>query len=76
MQRKSKEENERAERQAEIQAAGGEKVETRPPAEVTLLDPELEDEADDSPGKVVEWRRRRDRARTAEDDWCHEVFGG
>lgn len=76
VQGKRKEEDERAKRQPEVEAARGEKVEARPPAEVALLDPALENEADDAPGKVVERRGGRNGAGAAKDDGRHEVLGG
>lgn len=74
--RKRKEDEERSQRQPQIQTGRRQKVGPAPPPEVPLLDPELEDEADDAPGEVVERRGGRDGSGPAKEQWCDEVSGG
>lgn len=75
MQREGKEDEQGAERQAEVETRGCEIIEATPPGEVALANDVLEEEADDAPGKVVERRGRGDGAGAAEDDGRHEIFG-
>lgn len=70
------EDEERSQRQAQIQARRRQKVQAAPPSEVALLDPELEDEADDAPGEVVEGGGGRDGAGAAEEQRRDEVLDG
>lgn len=72
--RKRKEDDERGEREPEVESRRREEVEAAPPAEVALLDEELKHEADDAPGQIVEWRGGRDGAGAAEDDGGDKVF--
>lgn len=73
MQRKGEEDEERGQGEAEVKRRRGEEVEPRPPPKVPLLDPELEDEAHDAPGEVVEGRGRGNGAGSAEYEGCHQV---
>lgn len=74
MQRESKEDDQSRQREPEVQGRRGQKVEPTPPPKVPLLDPELEDEADNAPRQIVQGRRGRDRSCTAEDERCHEIL--
>jgi hypothetical protein len=76
IQSEGEEDGERAEGEAEVEAGGSQEVQAAPPGEVALADVILEQEAHDAPGQVIEWRGWRDGARTAEDDWRHEVLDG
>lgn len=76
IQRKSKENEERAERKAQIQSTARQVIQARPPAEIALANDFLEDEANDSPGQVVERSSRRDGSRTTEDKRRHEILDG
>lgn len=73
MEGEGEEDDQRAERQAEVEPRGREEVEAAPPREVALADEVLEEEADDAPGQVVERGGRGDGAGAAEDDGGHEV---
>jgi hypothetical protein len=72
--RQSKEDEERGQRQAQVQAGRRQEVGAAPPPEVALLDPELKDEADDAPGEVVERGGGRDGSRAAKEERRDEVF--
>lgn len=68
---------ERGQRQTQIQARRRQKVQAAPPPEVALLDPELEDEAHDAPGEVIERAGGRDGAGPAEEERRDEIsYGG
>lgn len=71
-----KEDDQRSESEPEVEPGGSEEVEAAPPAEVTLLDEKLEDEANNAPGEVVERRSGRNGAGAAEDDGCDEEAEG
>ena len=45
-----------------------------PPAKAALTDDIVEDEADEHPGCIVDWRRRRQKAGTGKDDREIEVL--
>lgn len=70
------ENDEGAQREAEVEPGARQKVEPAPPAEVALLDQVLEDEADDAPGQVVERGGGRDGPGAAKDDGGDEVADG
>lgn len=61
IQGKRKKDDERAQRKAQVEPRARQKVESAPPAEVALLDQELEQEAHDAPREIVERGGGRDR---------------
>ncbi len=60
IQRERKKNEERAQRKSEIKTTARKVVKTRPPAEIASSDDLLEDEAYNTPRKVVQWCCRRD----------------
>ena len=59
---------------AGVECSGEDVVVFRPPAKVTTTDPVLEDEADDTPGDVVDGCGGRNETCTGEDDGEVDVF--
>lgn len=72
--RKSKEDEERSQCQAQVQAGRRQEVGAAPPPEVAFLDPELKDEANNAPREVVERGGGRDGSRAAKEERRDEVF--
>lgn len=74
IQGEGEEDDECAQREAEVEPGAGQEIQPAPPAEVALLDEVLEDETHDAPREVVEGRGRRNRPGAAEDHRGDQVL--
>jgi len=74
-QQKRKEDDDCANCQTSIQASRGDVVVCQPPSSLRVPDELVEDESDDTPGKIGHWSRWRDVANTTEDDRGVQIPG-
>lgn len=72
--RERKENEQRAQGQAQIKTRAGQVIKSWPPSEVPLSNELLEYKANNAPWQVIERGRRRNGACSAEDQGCQEIL--